>query len=413
MISMGWTNPTPVGHVPRGARGRARRADRDAPSRTRRIPRTTIFNFHAPPYGSRLDHAPALNDDMTYKAGGQALRPVGSTAVRDADDVVPTPAVAARPHPREQGRVRRGTTLALNPGSSYEEGVLQAAVVNIDLKKLKVKNYHPGQRLVRIPGRSRKGGRSDGNGWRSTHPVPAQGDGTGQGLVEVRRFLVLVHVRQLRDARAVLRAVRARRSCPNGQVLPALLISGRLRDVPRHHLRGPDLGDAARGRRLRLAEPGAGRRDRVPARHHRVVVHPVVLGADLREHPQRRGAATARRDLQVARPLDVPRARRTACSPSAWSRWCSPGSSCRWAWRATRRSSRYCFYIGMVGARARDPGIMLFGSQSGFLSAFNTESANLFGANGDAYDADAQGRGRRTVVPEARVLAVLRAPACC
>ena len=49
--------------------------------------------------------------------------------------------------------MRSGKTLALNPGSSYEEGVLQAAVVNLDLKKTKVKNYHPGQRLVRIPGR--------------------------------------------------------------------------------------------------------------------------------------------------------------------------------------------------------------------------------------------------------------------
>ncbi len=31
--------------------------------------------------------------------------------------------------------------MALNPGSSYEEGILQAAVVNIDDKKRKVKNY--------------------------------------------------------------------------------------------------------------------------------------------------------------------------------------------------------------------------------------------------------------------------------
>ena len=29
----------------------------------------------------------------------------------------------------------------LNPGSSYEEGVLQGALVTIDTKKQKVKNY--------------------------------------------------------------------------------------------------------------------------------------------------------------------------------------------------------------------------------------------------------------------------------
>jgi uncharacterized protein len=40
-----------------------------------------------------------------------------------------------------KGAARIGTTLALNPGSSYEEGILQAAVVTIDEKKRKVKNY--------------------------------------------------------------------------------------------------------------------------------------------------------------------------------------------------------------------------------------------------------------------------------
>ena len=35
---------------------------------------TTIFNFHAPPYGSKLDNAPALNPDLTYVSGGQAIR---------------------------------------------------------------------------------------------------------------------------------------------------------------------------------------------------------------------------------------------------------------------------------------------------------------------------------------------------
>jgi uncharacterized protein len=37
--------------------------------------------------------------------------------------------------------VRIGQTLALNPGSSYEEGVLQGALVTLDEKKNKVKNY--------------------------------------------------------------------------------------------------------------------------------------------------------------------------------------------------------------------------------------------------------------------------------
>ena len=40
-----------------------------------------------------------------------------------------------------RGSARIGRTLALNPGSSYEEGILQAAIVNLDTKKRKVKNY--------------------------------------------------------------------------------------------------------------------------------------------------------------------------------------------------------------------------------------------------------------------------------
>ena len=102
MVSMGWTNPTPWDTFREAPEDQlAVRIERAISHTT--DPAHTIFNFHAPPYGSRLDHAPALNDDMSYVAGGQALRPVGSTAVRDADDLVPAPAVPARPHPREQG----------------------------------------------------------------------------------------------------------------------------------------------------------------------------------------------------------------------------------------------------------------------------------------------------------------------
>jgi len=137
---MGWTNPTPW-HTFREA---------EEPELAVRIahamehaaePENTILNFHAPPYGSKLDNAPALNEDLTYKSGGQALRPVGSTAVRDAiKDFQPVLSLHGHIH-ESKGAARIGKTLALNPGSSYEEGILQAAIVNIDPKKRKVKNY--------------------------------------------------------------------------------------------------------------------------------------------------------------------------------------------------------------------------------------------------------------------------------
>jgi uncharacterized protein len=140
IISMGWTNPTPW-HTFReepeeGIAKRIETALQHADD-----PSTTIFNFHAPPYGSKLDNAPALNDDLTYKAGGQALGPVGSTSVRDAIAAY-QPMLSLHGHIHEsKGASRIGSTLALNPGSSYEEGILQAAIVNIDTKKRKVKNY--------------------------------------------------------------------------------------------------------------------------------------------------------------------------------------------------------------------------------------------------------------------------------
>jgi uncharacterized protein len=140
MVSMGWTNPTPW-HTFREAEEPelARRIDRALEAVD--DPTTTIFNFHAPPYGSKLDNAPALNPDLTYVSGGQALRPVGSTSVRDAIQRF-QPLLSLHGHIHEsKGATRIGKTLALNPGSSYEEGVLQAAIVNLDLKKRKVKNY--------------------------------------------------------------------------------------------------------------------------------------------------------------------------------------------------------------------------------------------------------------------------------
>jgi uncharacterized protein len=140
MISMGWTNPTPWNtfreEPEEGLEIRIDRALQHAVD-----PDHTILNFHAPPHGSKLDNAPALNADMTYVSGGQAIRPVGSTAVRDAVTSF-QPLLSLHGHIHEsRGAARLGRTLALNPGSSYEEGILQAAIVTIDPKKNKVKNY--------------------------------------------------------------------------------------------------------------------------------------------------------------------------------------------------------------------------------------------------------------------------------
>jgi Icc-related predicted phosphoesterase len=140
MVSMGWTNPTPWKTYREAPEEKLReRIDRMVAGA--RDLRRTIFNFHAPPYGSNLDEAPALDGDLRYVAGGRALRPVGSRAVREAI-LEYQPLLSLHGHIHEsKGGVRLGKTLAVNPGSAYEEGVLQAALIELDPKQAKIKNY--------------------------------------------------------------------------------------------------------------------------------------------------------------------------------------------------------------------------------------------------------------------------------
>jgi len=140
LVSTGWANPTPwktFRELPEDElRSRIDGLVAEVPD-----PHKAIFNFHAPPYGSNLDSAPKLDEEMNYVAGGQALVPVGSRAVRDAI-VAYGPVLSLHGHIHEgRGAVKIGRTLAVNPGSTYEDGVLQAAIVDLDAKKGEVKRY--------------------------------------------------------------------------------------------------------------------------------------------------------------------------------------------------------------------------------------------------------------------------------
>ena len=140
MVSTGWANPTPWNTF-RELPEDELRAKIDG--LVARLPdrRRTIFNFHAPPYGSNLDNAPKLDPNMRYVSGGQALIPVGSRAIRDAI-LEYEPVLSLHGHIHEgRGAVKLGKTLAVNPGSTYEDGVLQAAIVDLDPKKGEVKRY--------------------------------------------------------------------------------------------------------------------------------------------------------------------------------------------------------------------------------------------------------------------------------
>lgn len=131
MISTGWSNPTPW-ETHRECSEEDLGARIDQMIARLRDPGRAIFNLHCPPYRSKLDDAPALDKDLRPMYGGQALRPVGSTAVRDAI-LRHQPYVSLHGHIHEsRGVARLGRTLALNPGSSYESGMLHGALVEID-----------------------------------------------------------------------------------------------------------------------------------------------------------------------------------------------------------------------------------------------------------------------------------------
>ena len=94
---------------------------------------TSIFNLHPPPFGTRLDVAPKLNErlEVVTSMGATVMENVGSTAVFDCLKRY-QPILSLHGHIHEAaGQERIGRTLAINPGSEYGEGVLKGALVII------------------------------------------------------------------------------------------------------------------------------------------------------------------------------------------------------------------------------------------------------------------------------------------
>ncbi len=132
MISLDYVNPTPW-DTPRedSEKGMAKRIRRlvkqlDDPARS-------IFNLHAPPYGTMLDLAPEL--DASKKpvtiAGQVSFVHVGSKAVAEAIERY-QPLIGLHGHIHESyGHDAIGTTPVVNPGSEYGEGILRGYIVEI------------------------------------------------------------------------------------------------------------------------------------------------------------------------------------------------------------------------------------------------------------------------------------------
>lgn len=138
MIASGWSNKTPWDTHREEDEERLKIRYAAMISQLKN-PRTAIFNVHVPPYKSNLDEAPELDENLRPKMAGQALKAVGSTALRQAIEET-QPLLGLHGHIHEgRGVSRIGKTLCINPGSMYEQGTLLGTIVR--LGKNKVEDY--------------------------------------------------------------------------------------------------------------------------------------------------------------------------------------------------------------------------------------------------------------------------------
>jgi len=135
LLSSGWSNHTPWA-TPREESEEQLFERLDALARQVRDPRRAIFMIHVPPYDSGLDEAPLLDENLrpTISAGDVLRGPVGSTAVRRIIETY-QPALSVHGHIHESGGERRiGDTLAINPGSEANHGILRGYLIDIGKK---------------------------------------------------------------------------------------------------------------------------------------------------------------------------------------------------------------------------------------------------------------------------------------
>ena len=333
---------------------------------------------------------PKLDADMNYVAGGQALVPVGSKAVRESI-LAYGPPLSLHGHIHEgKGAVKLGPTLAVNPGSSYEDGVLQAAIVDLDVEERPGEALSADQRLA--PGAS---GLLE---WRMEGSMASVPDSAAPSLflrnatglvkgwsgfdafsysfmsvnlVTLGMFYSLAVFAYVPGANPILSIVLA----AIAMTFLAVAYSGLIAAMPRaggdyiwqsrilDGIPGTLTGAVVGGDRVlpgrptplpwatrsRSARRSVGRRrrrdhrplewrDRVRPGRHRLVVHPRDVGADLRRDPQHRVLPAAGGARQVGRRPDVLRLGER--HPVRLDRDHRPDVRCssRSAWPATRGS---------------------------------------------------------------------------
>jgi Icc-related predicted phosphoesterase len=102
-------------------------------------PERTVAVIHVPPINSGLDTCPDLDKNLKIiTQGGQVvMKSAGSPAVRAFIEKV-QPLLTLHGHIHESpGHTRIGRTLMINAGSEYAEGIMKAAIINLEDGKVK------------------------------------------------------------------------------------------------------------------------------------------------------------------------------------------------------------------------------------------------------------------------------------
>jgi len=130
MISCGWVNPSPWKTTREEEDDKLEERLERYISQVKNM-ESAIFNFHAPPYQTKLDEAPLLDKDLNpiIQGGSVVMVPVGSKAVRKMIEKY-QPFLGLHGHIHEaSGSMKIGKTYCVNPGSEYAEGILRAFLI--------------------------------------------------------------------------------------------------------------------------------------------------------------------------------------------------------------------------------------------------------------------------------------------
>jgi Icc-related predicted phosphoesterase len=102
-------------------------------------PERAVVVIHVPPHDSGLDVCPELDENLriVHRGGQILMKAVGSTAVREFIERV-QPLLSLHGHIHEAaGHTRIGRTLAINSGSEYAEGIMRAAIINLEPQRVR------------------------------------------------------------------------------------------------------------------------------------------------------------------------------------------------------------------------------------------------------------------------------------